>query len=95
MWKMRKKGKGVGWGGWGVGWGQAKEPASQCERALSKLPCSNIPFSFSPKFSRNYSVVSSCQKVTGGKALSGPLSRNSQHYLSDTPIQRDTLQRAA
>ena len=29
----------------GVGWGQAKEPASQCVR---KLPFSNLPFSFSP-----------------------------------------------
>ena len=29
LWKIREKGKGVGRGG-GVGWGQAKEPASQC-----------------------------------------------------------------
>ena len=29
LWKMREKGKGVGRVG-GVGWGQAKEPASQC-----------------------------------------------------------------
>ena len=27
--------------------------------------------------------------------LSGPLNRDRRHYLSDTPILRDTLQRAA
>ena len=29
LWKMREEGKGVGRAG-EVGWGQAKEPASQC-----------------------------------------------------------------
>ena len=31
MWIMREKGD-RGWGGWGKGWGQAKEPASQRAR---------------------------------------------------------------
>ena len=28
-------------------------------------------------------------------SLSGPLNRDRRHYLSDTPVERDTLQRAA
>ena len=40
--------RGRRWGGWGVGWGPAKEPASQCATRLSKLPFSELPFSFSP-----------------------------------------------
>ena len=41
-------GKGEGGQGGGVGWGLPKEPASRCARVLSKLPFSNLPFSFSP-----------------------------------------------
>ena len=36
------------WGGCGVGWGQAKEPASQCEGVCQNYPFSKLPFSFSP-----------------------------------------------
>ena len=42
LWKIRQKGKGVGRVG-GVGWGQAKEPASQCATRLSILPFSDLP----------------------------------------------------
>ena len=40
--------EGGGWGGWGVGWGQTKEPASQCARVCQNYPSTNYPFSFSP-----------------------------------------------
>ena len=44
--KMREKGK--GWGG--VGWGPAKEPASQCARVCGNYPVVNYPL-VSPRFS--------------------------------------------
>ena len=44
---MENDGKGEGGGEAGVGWGQAKEPASQCALLLSQQPLSKLPFSFS------------------------------------------------
>ena len=40
LWKMREKGKGREWG---VGWGLAKEPGSQCTRACQNYPLANYP----------------------------------------------------
>ena len=40
------KNKGKGGGLMGVGWGPAKEPASQCA-SFVELPFSDLPFSFS------------------------------------------------
>ena len=46
---MENKGKGEG-GGEGGGWGGDRQRNRQVNaQALSKLPLSNLPFSFSPK----------------------------------------------
>ena len=41
LWKMREKGA-RGWGGWGVGWGPAKEPASQCASFVETKSLHNL-----------------------------------------------------
>ena len=43
--QKKKEGEG-GWGGWGVRWGPAKEPASQCARICQNYPLASYPFSF-------------------------------------------------
>ena len=45
---VKNKGKGQGRRVRGVGWGPAKEPASQCA-SFVETTLSNLPFSFSPK----------------------------------------------
>ena len=46
LWKIQEKGKGVGEGG---GWGGDSQRNHQVNaQALSKLPSSKLPFSFSP-----------------------------------------------
>ena len=59
--------EGGGRGG-GVGWGQAKELASQCASSLSKLPFSKLPFS-SPDGERGW--WSSPRGAAAGCAASG------------------------
>ena len=46
LWKIREKGKGLGTVGGGVGTG--KGTGKSMRPRLSKLPSSNLPFSFSP-----------------------------------------------
>ena len=40
---VENEGKGEGSGEGGVGWGQAKEPASQCTRVCQNYPLANYP----------------------------------------------------
>ena len=50
---LENKGKGEG-GGEGGGWGGDRRRNRQVyAQALSKLPFSNLPFSFSPSFQKN------------------------------------------
>ena len=59
--------KGKGEGGWG---GDGQRNRQVTAQALSKLPLSKLPFSFSPKFQNFFS-----QRESGGMATLAPVPR--------------------
>ena len=42
LWKIKER-RGRVWEGWGVGWGPAKDSASQCARVSQNYPIANYP----------------------------------------------------
>ena len=67
----------TGWGGWGVGWGLAKEPASQCARVCRNYPLANYPV-VSPRCQECHLTISN----SNGSRYTGAMSLIVQEYAT-------------